>query len=80
MINSESFNNTLGLIPISNTNKSTTSYYIKYKNTVKIALNRFLETFYQGTNKERKIKQVYTEFYTGSLKNELYLVYHDNIA
>jgi len=75
MINSNNFSNSSRLIPISNPNKARASNDIKSpKYHTKITKNKFLETFYQIKIKERKIKHVHTNFYTGSLKTELHLV------
>jgi len=50
-----SSSNSSRLIRISNINKVSTSNYIEsHKYHTKIVINRFLETFYQKTNKERE--------------------------
>jgi len=52
-----SFSNSLRLILDSNTNRTTTSAYLKsHKNHTKIIKNRFYETFYLMSSKEREIQ------------------------
>jgi len=77
----KSFSNSLRLIPINNTNKMTTSNYMKsHKYHTKILQKNFLKTLYQITIKERKIKHVHINFYIGSLKTELHLVSQANLS